>query len=149
MFHVDDFTTLGTGQGNIDAFGKHLKGKYEITTNTDGTFLGIRCTRRADGSMIYTKPYQLESIFDKWLLEGHAGPPPREPMSAEYLQKIRDESPPVAKSNFMSLMGALMQLIDVRPDLASRCRSWRSGLNNHGSMTWTRFVVLLSSCIGP
>ena len=82
VFLVDDFTTLGRTQLDIDAFHKHMLSKYEITTNTDGAFLGTRCSRQDDGSMVFTKPHQLQNIFDKWLTpDMQQKVPPKEPMS--------------------------------------------------------------------
>ena len=118
VFHVDDFAALGSTDGMIDEFGEHLRSKYEITPNTDGVFLGTRCSRQPDGSMIFTKPHQLEAIFDKWTPDGSTIELPKEPMAAAYIEKLEAESPPVDKTPYKSLLGALMQLMDCRPDIS-------------------------------
>ena len=53
QFHVDDFTTMGLNQTVIDEFHAHMALKYEVITNVDGMFLGIR-----DGYWPFTRPYQ-------------------------------------------------------------------------------------------
>ena len=119
VFHVDDFTAMGRGQSDIDEFHKHMLTKYEVTTNKDGIFLGTRCTRLPDGSMVFTKPHQLQNIFDKWLTEDmKKSTLPGEPMSATYIENIDTISPDSDKGLYKSLLGALMQLIDIRPDIA-------------------------------
>ena len=41
MFHVDDLDAAGTSEEILDEFEGHMKTKYEVTSNTDGVFLGI------------------------------------------------------------------------------------------------------------
>lgn len=118
IVHVDDFTVFASDQSIIDEFHRHLQSKYEVTTNVDGVFLGIRCTKMANGDCIFTRPYMLQSIFERWLpngLDGHRVP--GEPMKASYVSECEQESPLCDKTQFKSLLGALMQLFDVRPGI--------------------------------
>jgi hypothetical protein len=118
IVHVDDFTAFASDQHIIDEFHRHLQSKYEVTTNVDGVFLGIRRTKMENGDCIFSRPYMLQSIFDRWLpsgLDGHRVP--GEPMKASYIKECEGESPPCDKNQFKSLFGALMQLFDVRPGI--------------------------------
>ena len=80
MFHVDDFDTAGTDEAIIDEFEAHMKSKYEITSNTDGVFLGVEITPHGLHHNIFRKPAQLQNIFDKYLSHGPFLPPPKGPM---------------------------------------------------------------------
>lgn len=118
VLHVDDFTGSATSQKLLDDLEEYLKAKYtEVTTNTDGMFLGIFCEKQADSSMKFTKPFQLLKIFEKHLPEGMTGPFPKDPMTKRYMDTFQDPSPPVESTKFRSLLGALMQLTDVRAEV--------------------------------
>ena len=84
LFHVDDFITMSTSNAIIDEFEVHLKSKYEVTSNSDGLFLGIEILRHGSNAFIYRKPVQLQTIFDKYLPNGPTIPPPKGPMRDNY-----------------------------------------------------------------
>lgn len=68
--HVDDFNANATSDLELDLLGNHLRLKYEVTQNTDGVYLGTRYVFQADGSLVFTKPYILQSMFDTYLPDG-------------------------------------------------------------------------------
>jgi hypothetical protein len=118
VFHVDDFTGCATHQSLLDELATHLRAKYtDVKTNHVGIFLGVLCERQADGYMKFTKPFQVMKIINNYLPEGLTSAAPKDPMTKQYLDKFGDPSPPVDSSKFRSLLGALMQLNDVRADL--------------------------------
>ena len=119
IFHVDDFKASATDQTIIDEFGDHLKKKYEVTTTKDGMFLGIRIEPQVDGSSVFTKPHQLQAIFDKFLPNGSFISIPIDPISEKYVKNFDiDDSPLVDVSLFKSALGMLIQHVDYRIDIA-------------------------------
>ena len=119
MFHVDDFDTAGTDEGIIDEFEAHMKKKYDITSNTDGVFLGVEITPHGPHHSIFRKPSRLQNIFDKYLPAGPFLPLPKGPMKISYVKGFVIEDSPLANvKTYRSMIGAIMQLVDVRPDIA-------------------------------
>jgi hypothetical protein len=119
LFHVDDFIAMGTDDVIIAEFEAHLKGKYEVTSSSDGVFLGIEILPCGNGDYIYRKPGQLQSIFDKYLPDGPTMSPPKGPMRESYIKGFNsDDSEAADTTEFRSMLGAVMQLTDVRPDIA-------------------------------
>ena len=124
IFHVDDFFGSATTETLIDDFRKHMEKKYEVTENNDGVFLGIHMEQHVDetGSnhaFIFRKPYQLQNIFDKYIPNGPTISAPKDPMRTEYSKEFDiDNSPSCDVKEFRSVLGAVMQLTDCRPDIA-------------------------------
>jgi hypothetical protein len=120
IFHVDDFKVSATHQHMIDEFGDYLRTKYQtVTTTKDGLFLGIRMEAQSDRSCIFTKPHQLQAIFDKYIPDGPTMSIPQDPMSEKYIKNFDlDDSPPCDISEFKSAMGMLVQHVDYRLDIA-------------------------------
>jgi hypothetical protein len=118
VFHVDDFNAAATTKDELDSFQKFLSTKYEITSNEKGVFLGILRTELPDGSVLFTKPFILQKLFDKYLPNGPTISVPSTPMSNDYLKQIGSPSPACDTTKFLSLNGLLIQLIEVRPDIA-------------------------------
>ena len=120
IFHVDDFIGSGSSERMLDDFHAYMSTKYEITSNTDGIFLGIQMEQYKDGSAyIFRKPYQLQNIFDKYMPAGPTMSLPQDPMREEYSKKFdADDSQPCDVKEFRSMLGAVMQLTDCRPDIA-------------------------------
>ena len=117
IFHVDDFTVSCTSESLHTAFEQYLRTKYtEVSVNEDGMFLGIQCAKKSDGSMVFTKPFQLLSIFEKFLPNGPVAVP-KDPMTKAYVDNFLEDSPIDDSGRFRSLLGALMQLNDVRADI--------------------------------
>ena len=123
VFHVDDFIGNATSEGLLDEFKVHMDKKYETTQNTDGVFLGIHLERYVDDDgtvkYIFRKPHQLQSMFDKYMPNGPSQSLPKSPMRHSY-SKLFDveDSKPCDVTDFRSILGALMQLTDCRPDIA-------------------------------
>ena len=119
IFHVDDFKVTASDQGIIDEFGVHLQKKYTVTTTKDGLFLGIRMEEQVDGSFIFTKPYMMQSMFDKFMPDGPRMSLPRYPMSDKYSKCFdANDSTPCDVSLFKSAIGMLIQHVDYRIDIA-------------------------------
>ena len=121
LFHVDDFKACGTSEDIINDFQCHLESKYQVTSNTNGVYLGIHMTPLADssGSYCFTKPTQLQHLFDTYLTNGPTMTIPTFPMSESYIKNFDvDDSPLCDTKTFRSFHGALMQLVDCRPDIA-------------------------------
>jgi len=67
--------------------------------------------------MVFTKPFQVLKIIDKYLPFGPMYSVPKDPMTKKYVDTFQDFSPPIESSKFRSLLGALIQLNDVLADL--------------------------------
>lgn len=113
---------MATGSSDevINKFHQHLATKYEVTSNVDGVFLGILKSQRHDGSYIFNKPDQLQHIFDSYLPHGPTMPIPLSPaFKEEYIKFFDQKDSPLCDSTmFRSLLGAIMQFVDCRPDIA-------------------------------
>ena len=119
VFHVDDFFAVGTSPGLLDEFYNHLSVKYDVTRNKEGVFLGIFMEPHGVDAYIFRKPHQLQNIFDLYLPTGPTMSLPEDPMRTAYSKTFDvDDSPPCETTDFRSVIGALMQLTDVRPDIA-------------------------------
>ena len=119
LFHVDDFNAAGTSEEILDEFEVHLNSKYEVTSNTDGVFLGIEVQHHGPERKIFRRPTMLQNIFDMYLSDGPTiSSAPRGPMQFSYFKTFdQDDSPSVPASDFRSMIGMIQQLIDVRPDI--------------------------------
>ena len=119
LFHVDDFNASGTSEEILDDFEVHLKIKYEVTSNTDGVFLGIEVQQHGPESTIFRRPAMLQNIFETYLSDGpKMAIAPRGPMQLSYFKNFDvDNSPLVSASDFRSMLGMIQQLLDVRPDI--------------------------------
>jgi len=119
IFHVDDFYANGTSEAIIDEFHRHLEQKYTVTSNCDGVFLGTYISPLMDGSSVFRKPLQLQHLFEMYMPNGPIMDIPREPMSQDFCKHFDVEDSPLCDSTkFRALHGKLIQLIDVRPDIA-------------------------------
>ena len=119
IFHVDDFCANGTSEEIIDEFHRHLEQKYTVTSNKDGVFLGTYISPSIDGSTVFSKPLQLQHLFEKYLPDGPVMEIPKVPMSQEFCKHFDIEDSPLCDSTkFRNLHGKLIQLLDVRPDIA-------------------------------
>lgn len=120
IFHVDDFNVNATSEQLLDDFRSHMQQKYEVTSNTDGVFLGIHLCKCDDGSIIFRRPTQLQSIFDKHIQSGVQQPVSQTQADAYYKHFDVEDSTPCDATAFRSLIGALMQHTDCRPDIQLR-----------------------------
>ena len=95
-----------------------LGSKYLVTENNYGVYLGSRITMQPDGSSVFTKLHQLANIFEKQLPDGLICLIPEEPITDIYIKTFELEAPMMSDpTEFRSLLGALQQLIDSRPDM--------------------------------
>ena len=118
VVHVDDFTVFGSNQEMIEEFHQHMNQKYDVTTNLDGVFLGILQTRMPNGDCVFTRPYQLQSIFDRWLPNWvRWAETTRGSDDKSYVDNYEQESSPCDKKHFKSLLGSLMWMFDVQPGI--------------------------------
>jgi len=119
IFHVDDFNANGTSEEIIDEFHQHLAKKYTVTSNRDGVFLGTHLSSMPDGSCVFTKPLQLQHMFEMYMPDGPIMSIPRDPMSQTFCKSFDiEDSPTCDTTKFRALHGKLIQLIDCRPDIA-------------------------------
>ena len=123
VFHVNDFIESGTSERILNNFYDHMTKNYEITSNTDGIFLGIQMEGQIEASgavfFIFRKPHQLQTIFDKYIPKGLIMSLPRDPMRQSYSKMFDvEDSRPCDIKEFRSILGAVMQLTDCRPDIA-------------------------------
>jgi hypothetical protein len=121
LFHVDDFKACGTSEDIFNEFQCHLESKYQVTSNTNGVYFGIHMTPLADssGSYCFTKPTQLQHLFDTYLTNGPTMIIPTFLISESYIKNFDvDDSPLCDTKTFRSLHGGLMQLVECRTDIA-------------------------------
>jgi hypothetical protein len=127
MVHVDDFYVAATSTDLLDEFDVHLRKKYDITDKEEGDYLGMVIDKLPDGSKVFTKPKQLRKMCDKWLSEGlrnDGEQTPTTPMDPKYEEKRSICEEKVDVSEFRSIVGDLIQLVDVRPDITDAvCRA--------------------------
>ena len=116
---MDDFDASGTSEEILDEFEAHLKSRYDVTSNTDGVFLGIEIQKHGLDMTIFRRPSMLQNIFDMYLPQGPTTTSaPRGPMQLSYIQNFdKDDSPPVPPTELRSMLGMVQQMIDVRPDI--------------------------------
>jgi hypothetical protein len=126
MVHVDDFYVAATSTDMLDEFDAHLRKKYDITDKAEGDYLGMVIDKLPDGSKVFTKPKQLRKMCDRWLSEGFEEDTrvPNTPMDPRYEEKRSVCEEKVNISEFRSILGDLIQLVDVRPDIRDAvCRA--------------------------
>jgi hypothetical protein len=67
----------------------------------------------------FTKLFTMQKLFDKYLANGPTmSPIPATPLDATYIKSIGSHSQPCDPTTFLSLNGLLIQLIEVRSDIA-------------------------------
>ena len=120
VFHVDDFIVNGSSERMIDDYQAHMATKYEITANDDGVFLGIHIQKFGDDGYLLQKPSHMQNIFDKYLPNGPTVPSaPKEPIQTSYMKAFSQNDSEINDiTEFRSMLGAVIQLTDVRPDIA-------------------------------
>jgi hypothetical protein len=113
---------IATTQAELDDLVTIFKKKYEITESPLQTYLGIHMQSQQDGSMIFTRPGQLNKIFSSYITKDMPTTYPDTPM---LIGRTTDISLDVCdKTSYQELCGSLIQIIDVRPDIKfalSRC----------------------------
>jgi hypothetical protein len=107
----------------IDEFISHLKRKFpELTEAEFVTYLGAQILTLHDGSRHFSRPKNLLKIFDRWLSEAKdkVGSTLPNTLMTEVYAKMHahDDSPVIEKKPYQELLGSLIQLIDVRPDIS-------------------------------
>jgi hypothetical protein len=125
LVHVDDFYVAATTAALLDDFDYHLRSKYDITDKVEGDYLGMVITKLEDGSKVFTKPKQMQKTCDKWLPTGFdkQGRGPKSPMDPNYEVRRQGSTEKVDVAQYRSILGDLIQLVDVRPDISdATCR---------------------------
>ena len=123
VIHVDDFSLAASTDALIDDFVEYLKEAFPEMTQADFvTYLGAQILTLADGSRHFSRPKNLQKSFDKWLDEANtmvSEPSPSTPMTQLYAKMHEhDDSPVWERRRYQELLGSLIQLIDVRPDIS-------------------------------
>jgi hypothetical protein len=147
IVHVDDFQCSATSEDLIDEFCTALETKYQITTKPLESYLGISIKTNVDGDRIFTRPVQLQKIFKNWLAPGHKIKVPTTPMAVDYRKGNNDGNCKLYnKTTYQQLLGALMQLLDVRPDIAfaiSKCAQRTNQCDENDAKALMRIVTYL------
>jgi hypothetical protein len=127
VVHVDDFMCLASTEEMLNEFEEVLKQKYKVTSKLLDNYVGITIITETDGSKVFTRPNQMERLFDQYIpkdirLKIKC---PNTPMTVEYGRlHEHNESEIKDKTKYQELLGSLIQLIDVRPDISyavSKC----------------------------
>jgi hypothetical protein len=82
-------------------------------------------TKLEDGSKVFTKPKQMQEMFDRWLPKDfdRTGATPTSPMDPGYEVTRQGTWEKVDTSAYRSILGDLIQVVDVRPDISdAACR---------------------------
>jgi hypothetical protein len=112
ILHMDDFHAAASKIEELDRLHEHLNCKYETTVkDASEPFLGI-------GSSLLTKAGIMQKLFETYLPTWPYRKCPDRPMSDAYIQGINEEAKACDVTTFLSLNGLLIQLLDVRPDIA-------------------------------
>jgi hypothetical protein len=122
IVHVDDFLCIASADDELDDLSCIFRGKYEITESPLHTYLGIHMNPQSDGSMIFTRPGQLNKIFAAYITADMSMVYPDTPMLIGKTTDISQDT--CDKTKYQELCGSLIQIIDVRPDIKfalSRC----------------------------
>jgi len=117
VLHVDDLAVVSTSTAHLQALIDYLSLQYEITHGPLDVYLGIHNTELPDGSRVFTRPGQLDKLFAQFPPEDTKRLP-LTPMTADYDRNHHVESPPCNKLRYQTILGNLIQLLDVRPDIA-------------------------------
>jgi hypothetical protein len=120
IVHVDDFLIMATEEYLIDEFIRILNLEFPCTQKKLDSYLGITVEEDDNGHELFSRPNMLNRIFEKYLLEEEKNnKSPKTPMTIEYSKKItKDGKGDFNRTEYQELLGSLMQLIDVRPDIA-------------------------------
>jgi hypothetical protein len=122
IVHVDDFLCLGSSKKELDSLCEVFNKKYAITVEPLEDYLGLHIDEQLDHSVIFTRPKQLNKIFNIYIKEGDKTIYPRTPMLIG--KSIESTTDQCDLKTYQELLGSLIQIIDVRPDIAyavSRC----------------------------
>ena len=116
VIYVDDFLVASTHQYLIDELEAYLSLKYVVNISPYADYLGLHITKQPDGSMTFTRPFMLEKIFKKFLKRIPTSEV-QSPISETYTLHLDPESPRVDKIEYLGLLGSIIQMVDVRPEL--------------------------------
>jgi hypothetical protein len=121
IVHVDDFLCLGSNTQQLDDLCDIFRKKYQITSGPLQDYLGLHIEVQPDRSVIFSRPKQLNKILDIYTDDTKIKFP-QTPMLVGKSTEIATEK--CDKKRYQELLGSLIQLIDVRPDIAfavSKC----------------------------
>jgi hypothetical protein len=116
-----------TSESLLEEFRSHLRKTFTITVKPFDQYLGITIKHCDDGTKQFTKPFQLERLFEKWLPKIPKGTRvPDTPMTPEYGKLHQHpDSPRCNITEYQQCLGAVMQVaVDVRIDVSfatSKC----------------------------
>jgi hypothetical protein len=115
--YVDDFIVAASDYSLIELLHKELAAKYEVNIAPYIDYIGVRITPQPDGSTAFSRPFQLNKLFEAWRPVAPTRPA-LTPCTADYVKKRPTDAPRCDQKAYMSLLGSLTQLVDVRPDLS-------------------------------
>jgi hypothetical protein len=115
--YVDDFIVAASDYSLIELLNEELSAKYEVNMAPYVDYIGVRITPQPDGSTAFSRPFQLNKLFESWRPVAPTRPA-LTPCTVDYVKKRPTDAPRSDQKKYMSLLGSLTQLVDVRPDLS-------------------------------
>ena len=114
--YVDDLIITGSSRAIIDAFKKEMMGNFSMSDlGLLSYYLGIQVEQKDGMTTLCQSSYTLKILEQ----EGMKGCNPCSvPMENRLKLSKKDESSPVDKTKFRSIIGSLRYLVNTRPDIA-------------------------------
>ena len=121
VLFVDDTLIFSKRQIDIDQFVVNMNRHYEVTLDTKAdSFLVINIGHNEDGTVTLTQPKLLHKLFK----EHPAQPSKRKARTPTHPygpfpshNKEKEQSPPILVITYLRLLGLLMYLTKIRPDI--------------------------------
>ena len=117
--HVDDTFVASTCPEELAIFQKIIGLKYDYTAEADvESYLGLHRTQLKDGGIRLTQPKLLTEIFEKF---DPSNIPGTEKVTApqSVISDDKWDATPFNRTEYLSLLGALIYLTKSRPDIAT------------------------------
>jgi hypothetical protein len=113
---VDDFAVFSSSPMLKQALLSELEGRFEITIkDTFDSHLGMNIQRHPDGAVTLTMPKLLDEMEDAQF--GRGWRPVDSPMDSNFSEDDQDKSPRCSEKEFRGLLGKLLFVVKVRPDI--------------------------------
>ena len=114
--YVDDLIITGSSRAIIDAFKKEMMGSFSMSDlGLLCYYLGIQVEQKDGMTTLCQSSYTLK-ILEQVGMKGYN--PCSVPMENRLKLSKKDESSPVDKTKFRSIIGSLRYLVNTRPDIA-------------------------------
>jgi hypothetical protein len=121
LLFVDDTLIFSKRQEDIDQFSTRLNRHYELTLDPKAdSFLGINIEHRDDGTVMLTQPKLLQKLFKEHpekIGKRKARTPTHPYGPAPPHNATKQDTPAIAVTTYLRLLGLLMYLTKSRPDI--------------------------------